>query len=176
MKRLILMLGSLAVLAACASPTPYQAAVGNRWGYEETQIESDRFRVSFGGNSMTDRETVETYLLYRSAELTLERGYDYFTLVERYTDEDTRVIGGHPDPFIHRGFSVHYAYFHPRWGWRGWRDPFWDDMNYREISRFEASAEIILRPGEKPLNDPGAFDAREVVHNLGNQIVRPETG
>ncbi len=176
MRSFILALGSLAVLTACATPTPYQSATGNRWGYEETQIESNRSRISFGGNSMTDRETVETYLLYRSAELTLERGFDYFTLVERYTDEETRVVGHYQDAFAHPGFSVHYAYFHPRWGWRGWHDPFWDDVTYREISRYEASAEIIMNRGRKPQHDPGAFDARDVVTNLGHQIVRPEPG
>ena len=30
----------------------------------------DRWKVSFSGNSLTDRNTVETYLLYRAAELT----------------------------------------------------------------------------------------------------------
>lgn len=176
MKRLLILLGGLSVLAACATPTPYQPAVGTRWGYEESQIESNRFRVSFGGNSLTDRETVETYLLYRAAELTVERGYDYFQLVVRSVESESRFID--TDPFgrhYYPGFPVHYTYFHPRWGWRGYRDPFWDDINVREITRYEASAEIILGMGEKP-DDPGAFNAREVMSNLSDRIVRPETG
>ena len=48
-----------AALAACAaSPTPYQIA-GEDGGYADQQIESDRYRVSFEGNSATPRETVE---------------------------------------------------------------------------------------------------------------------
>jgi len=176
MNRVLLALCAASVLAACtAMPTPYQPAVGTRWGYEENQIETNRFRVSFGGNSLTDRETVETYLLYRAAELTVEQGYDYFEVVERATDTDTRYVNTDPFNPYYGGFSVHYAYFHPRWGWRGWRDPFWDDVQMREIRRFEASAEITLGTGSKP-EHAGAFDARDVMANLGDDIVRPEPG
>jgi hypothetical protein len=172
MHRIIVLFSAVSLLAACATPTPYQAAEGSRRGYTENQIENNRFRVSFGGNSITERETVETYLLYRAAELTIEHGYDHFFLVQRATDESTRHIPVGPDPFLHPASRFHYTYFHPRWGWRSWRDPFWDDVSYREISRFEASAEIIFGHGPKP-QDPDAFDARQVLHNLGNQIVRP---
>ena len=170
MKRVFLSLLAASTLAACtAMPTPYQPAMGSRWGFEETQIERNRFRVSFGGNSITDRETVENYLLYRSAELTVERGYDYFELVERAVDSQTRTVGRDPR---YSAFSVRYAYFHPRWGWRAWNDPFWDDFHTREITRYEASAEIVMGNGPKP-DHPRAFDARDVMANLGNGIVRP---
>ena len=52
-------------------------------------------------------------------------------------------------------------------------DPFWNDTNYREITRYEASAEVLLGRGAKP-DDANAFDARDVVTNLGPRIVRPE--
>jgi hypothetical protein len=174
MKRLIPMAAGLALLTACASPTPYQAASEAGWGFHESQIESNRFRVSFSGNSLTDRETVETYILYRAAELTLEQGYDHCLMVQRATDEDSRIIGGGVDPFFRPGFGMHYSYFHPRWGWRGGSDPFWNDVNYREITRYEASAELLLGRGPKP-EGADAFDAREVVANLGGNIVRPST-
>ena len=87
MRRVLISMAALSMLAACASPTPYQAADGSRRGYTEQQIETNRFRISFDGNSLTDRETVETYLLYRAAELTVEEGYDHFMVVTRATDE-----------------------------------------------------------------------------------------
>ncbi|WP_203290827.1 CC0125/CC1285 family lipoprotein [Maricaulis parjimensis] len=173
MRRILIGLTAAATLAACATPTPYQAADGGRSGYSQTQIESNRFRISFRGNSLTDRETTENYLLYRAAELTVENGYDYFTVVTRATDEDTRVTGTGIHRSYYSAFPVHYTYYHPRWGWRGWRDPFWDDLNYREITRYEASAEIFMGRGERP-DDPEAFDARDVMGNLGSEIIRPE--
>lgn len=49
-------------------------------------------------------------------------------------------------------------------------------MDVRTIEKFEASAEIIVGRGPKPPNDPRAFDAREVMTNLGPTIVRPTPG
>ncbi len=172
MKRLVLLLAGMSLLAACATPTPYQAADGARWGFQESQIEAGRFRVSFSGNSLTDRETVETYFLYRAAELTLERGFDHFIVVQRATDVDSRIVRSGPDPLYRPAFGLYYSYFHPRWGWHGAGDPFWNDTNYREITRYEASAEIMLGHGPKP-DAANAFDARDVIANLGPQIVRP---
>jgi hypothetical protein len=42
----------------------------------------------------------------------------------------------------------------------------------REIDRFEASAEIVMGRGAKPAGDPNAFDAREVIQNLGPRVTR----
>jgi len=70
--------------AACQTPTPYQPAVTpNGDGYTTQQIESNRFRVSFKGNSLTNRQTVDTYMLYRAAEVTLQNGGDYFIVVNK---------------------------------------------------------------------------------------------
>src|ERR1700742_2196874 len=80
-------------LAGCIGPTPYQPFVkgsANPGGYSETRIEPERWRVSFAGNSMTSRETVEGYLLFRAAELTLQNGGDWFAIVDRQTDRNAR--------------------------------------------------------------------------------------
>lgn len=175
MMKQILAGAALITLAACATPTPYQqAGTTDRYGFDQTQIERDRFRISFSGNSLTDRETVENYLIYRAAELTLERGQDYFWVIDRATDENTRTYPGadYYSPWRARGFFVSYRYFHPAYGWYGWRDPFWDDRHYREVTRYEANAEIVMGRGVAP-DDRTAFDAREVVANLGPTIVRP---
>jgi hypothetical protein len=178
---LALALASASVLASCATPTPYQPASGSgsyRTGYWDEQIESDRFRVTFAGNSLTSRETVERYLLYRSAQLTVERGYDYFTLSDRDTEKKTRTYIDRPfnsGPWGYWGPS--WRYYSPRWGWRGWSpfygDPFWDrDIDVRTVDRYEASAEIVVGRGRKPDN-VRAFSAREVLDNLGPSIAQP---
>src|ERR1700760_2290111 len=87
-------------LAACVSPTPYQPNVrgsATSGGYSETRLEPNRWRVNFAGNSMTSRETVEGYLLFRAAELTLQNGDDWFEIVDRNTDAKTRTYV-EPDP------------------------------------------------------------------------------
>ena len=79
------------VLVACSSATQYQAAEkrGGQ-GYTETQLGKDRYRITFTGNSVTDKETVSDYALLRAAELTLQEGYDWFHLVARDNESKSR--------------------------------------------------------------------------------------
>jgi len=167
-----LMIAAVAgLLTACATATPYQPAVSDRYGFEEQRIESNRMRITFRGNTLTDRETVETYLLYRAAEVTLQNGFDYFIVANRETEEHSQLRA--TGPYRPR-FAFDYWYFSPRRGWSPWYDPFWDEpTSYREVSRYEAVAEIAMFRGQKPATDPSAFDAREVQANLQGRIVRP---
>jgi len=189
-------LAALALVGACATATPYQAASSGQKGYLNQQIESDRWNISFAGNSLTDRKTVETYLLYRAAELTDLEGYDYFRVVRRETDENRRYLssgfGGY-DPF-YSNFFCDYRFYgrsgrlagYPR-SWRahragfygsrrpfGFHDPFWNSSwDVREVVRYEATSEIVMGRGETP-EDPSFFNADEVLMNLSGQIVRPD--
>lgn len=209
--RHLLLAASVAVLSACATSTPYQAASkpGGFDGFSQTMIENDRARVTFGGNSLTDRETVENYLLYRAAELAVERGFETFTLNERETEEKTRrnvspaYGGGLYDPYFN------YSFYRPSYGWsRGYPysrfagfygggrglygargfgrrgfgrsaffdpfyDPFFQDYNVREISKYRASAEVKFGRFKTPGAD-NSFSAREVLQNLGPTLVLPE--
>lgn len=168
--RILLAAVATALVAACATQTPYQPAGSDRYGFQEQTIEANRVRITFRGNTLTERETVENYLLYRAAEVTLERGHDYFIVSNRDTEEHSQLQGTGP----HR-FAFDYWYYSPRRGWSPWYDPFWDEpTSYREVTRYEAIAEIAMFNGQKPANDPNAFTAREVVQNLQGQIVRPQ--
>jgi hypothetical protein len=71
------------VLAACAVPYREGGGVIFGLGYTQKQLSGDIWRVSFKGNGLTSRETVQTYWLYRSAELTVQKGYDGFEIVTR---------------------------------------------------------------------------------------------
>ncbi len=187
-------LAGASVLAACATPTPYRPATGagfNRTGFSDQQIEANRFRINFAGNSLTSRETVERYLLFRAAELTLERGFNYFVMADRDTDKQTRTYttpGTGFGPGWGGGFGGWGGYWGPSWrmygrgyGWRRydpfWGDPFWDrGIDIRTVERYEASAEIIVGKGPKPASNVKAFDARQVIDNLGPSIVVPREG
>ncbi|MDO9336913.1 MAG: hypothetical protein Q7T61_10980 [Caulobacter sp.] len=173
-------------LAACATATPYQPNVRGQstsGGYTDYRIAENRFKVGFSGNSLTSRDTVERYLLFRAAELTLAQGYDGFVLADREVNRDSRTYYD-PAPGSRFGYGYGYwrpswRYFGPRYGWRAW-DPwysnrFWaDDMDMRTVTRFEANAEIVMYKGRSPAPAEQSFQAREVVDNLGPGIVRPE--
>lgn len=169
--RMLMLALAAGLLSACASATPYQAAGESRYGFEETRIETNRVRITFRGNNLTDRETVETYLLYRAAEVTLESGRDYFIVANRDVERETRLQSVGPAT---SRFAFDYWYFSPRRGWSPWYDPFWaEPASYREVTRYEATAEIAMFDGSKPANDPNAYDAREVQQSLQGRVVRP---
>lgn len=166
-----------AILSGCMTATPYQAAPLDGHppgdGYHETRLEPDRWRVVFHGNSLTSRETVETYLLYRAAELTRDQGYDWFVAVTRDTEARTQLLARGPsDPWDHS--------WSPRWriadraGWRTW-EPEQDRLVVvSAITAYEAIAEIRMGRGPRPGAGPEVYDARDVLATLEARIVRPE--
>lgn len=185
---------SALALGACATPTPYRPIDGpGRYatGFTDRQIESNRFMVTFAGNSVTTRERVERYLLFRAAEVSLQNGFDWFTLVNRDTERKTDTYvdrpfgGGFGGGFGGYGhWGPGWGYWGPSWrysrvgfGWGGWggygADPFFDNYQVRQIDRYEAQAEIQTGRGPKPSGDRYAFTAREVVDRLGPTIEYP---
>jgi hypothetical protein len=141
-----------AVADARAETTPYQPSAVSRahFGYAETQTDANRVRVSFSGNTETSRETVETYLLFRAAELTLQGGYDYFVVADHNVEANTQyAAAGPPVP------------------------PILPARRYREITSYNAVSDIIMHRGARPANVTNAFDARTVHANLAGRISRP---
>lgn len=192
-RRMTGLLGAAAIaltLAGCASTgsTPYQPASSAnavQGGYSDTRLAEDRYSVTFAGNRLTSREQVETFLLYRAAELTQQRGYDWFVIVDKETERQVeRQMGRDPmyDPWFYRDYGYwrpFWRYYVPRTGWNNWYpyygDPFWADrMQDRTVERFEATAEIRLGRGLMPATDVRAFDARDVIARLGPQVRPPQ--
>ena len=82
---------STALLVACATETPYKPAESRgEYGYAETPLGDNRYRITFVGNSSTPAETVQDYALLRAAELTLAQGYDWFETADRNEDKKVR--------------------------------------------------------------------------------------
>ena len=175
MKQLLIAVAASAVVAGCAATSPYQPATSSTSsGYSEQAIESNRLKVSFKGNASTPKEQVETFLLYRAAELTLENGFDWFYVADRDVEGKSRYRADYQSPFYSR-YGFGYRYFHPRFGWYRAYDPFWrNSTSYTEVTKYQADAEIIMRAGEKPEDEPRAFDAREVQSNLAQSVLAPE--
>lgn len=148
-------------LVACATTTPYQPLQKGE-GYAEQKIESNRYRVTFNGNFRTNKQTVENYMLYRAAELTLSNGGTYFVVADRNTDADTRYTqtysGVAGDVFATRGlFGVGVGV-----------------SNAIPNTEYQAQADILIYKGKKPENNPRAYDAREIQINLGPLVTRPK--
>lgn len=88
MKKLVLTTLTALSLAACATgPSAYgPAAKTDSLGFQNTKIESDRFRVNYTGRSA---EEAQNYALLRAAEIALAEGYSHFRVLggETYTGD-----------------------------------------------------------------------------------------
>src|ERR1700682_4203326 len=82
-------LASVVVLAGCETQAPFQPRQGHSSGYTDERIAANRYRVTFTGNTVTSRETVENYLLLRAAQVTLQSGYRWFVFETRDTEAKT---------------------------------------------------------------------------------------
>lgn len=148
--RILIMAAAAALATACASQGPvYESRMdGGRYGYAEMQLEPNRVRVTYNGDTLTARDTVETYLLYRAAETTLQRGFDYFVVTAANVEEDS-----------------HYE------GMAGGR-PRLAGATFREVSRHNAVADILMFEGERPPYIANAYDARAVQSALQERIIQ----
>ncbi len=180
--------GILALTGCTATSTPYQPlGLGSRisGGYTDIRIDETHYRVSFAGNRLTSRDRVESYLLFRAAELTLLKGYDYFIIQDREVEHQIeRQV--RRDPFYDPWYRPYHDYWRPYWryyrngrGWYIWYpyygDPFWADRyDVRTIDRYEATADIVMGKGARPNGNLRSFDAREVRDRLAPQIEYPE--
>jgi len=154
MKRLIATLALLSLTACMSGPTSYgPAASADEMGYREQRLEQERYRVSFRANPDLKGPQVEDLALRRAAELTIQNGYQWFSVVSRYTDlasgsyrptGPTVGIGGSTGSFgsgvgVGLGFNI---------GGDSRQD--------------ESTLETLLGRGAKPA-DPNAYDAQQVI-------------
>jgi hypothetical protein len=79
------------ILSSCA--TTYQTS-GMTGGYDQKQLEGDIWRVAFNGNGHTTAETVQTYWLYRCAQLALENQYDGFEIISNVQLSSPEIMPG----------------------------------------------------------------------------------
>ncbi|WP_305098504.1 CC0125/CC1285 family lipoprotein [Croceibacterium aestuarii] len=178
-------LAAALALSACATPTPYQPiapAAKTSGGYYEERLAADRWLVSFAGNRLTSRATVEGYLLFRAAELTQQQGYGWFEIVDREVEHEVQrevYPDARYDPWWgYPAWRPYWHYYEPRIGWRYWYPGYGDSLwsrpaEVQTVERFEAHAEIVMHRGRKPASSTRAFHALEVIERLGPTIKRP---
>jgi hypothetical protein len=164
MIRTIAIIAAAATLAACATapPPPYTAAASSvSLGYSETQIESNRYFVTYRAPNGADTAVLEDYALLRAADLTLQNGREWFWVDRRSIDQHYANGAG---PSIGVGVGG------GSWGSRsgasvgvGVNFPI-GGGHAGERAR-SATLEIRFGEGPKP-DDPNAYDARTVADNL----------
>lgn len=158
MIRPLMIAASALSLAACASLAPYgpQPGPGGQ-GYAEQRIESDRYRVTYNGVGAPG--PVADLALLHAADLTLEQGYDWFEVTQRYIDGRPDSAGG-----VRPSVSVGYGSSSGRYGgyrYSGSSTGIGVGLNFSGPSPTSTVLEVRLGRGAVP--DRGeAYDAREV--------------
>jgi hypothetical protein len=169
MKRLIVAAVAALALASCATPTPFQPATKHTdgEGYSEIQLEHDRWRVTFAGNYVTARQTVEAYMLFRAAQLTVDSGYDWFQTADKLTEAQVYYYGGYD------GWWAPYGpYWQPYWTNAGGNAGYVSSTDWS--TSYLAQTDILMHKGERPKGDSRAFDARDVIAHLAPHIILPK--
>lgn len=150
-------------LAACAKPTTYKPAdIPGSNGYAETEIGNDQYRISFAGNGITTRKTVDLYLLYRAAELTQEKGFDYFIVGDRQDFIDPQGISGPQS-------QISFARRQELLIGSGIRSRFGEEV----VDQYGAEIDILMQKGEKP-HSANVHRAVDVIERSKKAIVRPK--
>jgi hypothetical protein len=114
--KLVLPLGILVVLSGCA--TGYHST-GFTGGYSDTQLAPDVYRVVFRGNGYTAAERAQDFALLRASELTLQRGFTCFAIIDERdsTAISTFTTPGHADTTAYgTGYSSGNIYLNPYGG------------------------------------------------------------
>jgi hypothetical protein len=151
------------VLSACASLAPLGPQMSpNGQGYVEQRIESNRFRVTYNGVGAPG--PVADYALLRAAQLTTSQGYDWFEVVQRWTDGRLDSAGGlRPSVSIGAGSSRYGG----RYGsYRSSGVGVGVGLNFSGPSPTSTSLEVVMGNGARP-DRPNAYDARGVQDSLG---------
>jgi hypothetical protein len=162
------------LLAGCMSPSPYAPRLeGGQTGYTDRALTQTRYRVTFTGNSVTPRETVESYLLLRAAEVTRAAGYTHFMFDTRNTRANTSVqtvpYGPPPDPFF-GGWGRRGGFGY----WGGWGFAYDPMVDVVVRTNYEAYAEIVLLTPEQAAKEPRALNANEVIARIGPDAAPPK--
>ena len=164
MKRLTFSLIAVSALAlsACASLAPYgpqQSARGQ--GFSEQQIESNRFRVTYNGVGAAG--PVVDRALFRAGQLTVDQGYDWFEVTQRWIDGRPDSAGGvRPSVSIGAGSSRYGGY---RSSGVGVGLGF--DLSGPQPT--STTLEIVTGRGAKP-DRPDAYDARRVQDAIRSRL------
>ncbi|WP_409020459.1 CC0125/CC1285 family lipoprotein [Brevundimonas vesicularis] len=164
MKRLTISLiaASALVLTGCASLAPYGPQMTARGqGYSELRIEQDRFRVTYSGVGAPG--PVADRALYRAAQLTLEQGYDWFEVTQRWVDGRPDSAGGvQPSVSIGAG-SSRYG------GWSSSGVGVGLGLNLSGPSATSTTLEIVM--GRGAMSDRReAYNARSVIESIGYRL------
>lgn len=153
MRNTITLFLALFVLFPLGCATKYQKH-GFTGGYKDFQLQEDVFRVTAKGNAFTSDDRAVNYVVYRSAEITVKHGYDYFVILE--------ASDGSSSSYSTNTFGN--AYTSRNSSYSTTSGTF--SSTTSEVKRPKKNLVIKLFKGKKPKNNPNAYNAKELMSYL----------
>ncbi|WP_347329841.1 CC0125/CC1285 family lipoprotein [Marinimicrobium locisalis] len=166
MKKPMAVLMMLLLISACAGPV-YQPAKGGGYGYRESQVADNRYRVSFTIRGDNRFEAMD-YALLRASELTLMAGYDWFVVVDRQVDGTREESGSRVSARRTQSTERHCGLL----GCTTSSSPstaYGAEIRSGDRSEQEVILEIRLGKGIRP-TEGDSYDALEVRDNLRKRV------
>lgn len=72
------------LVGLCGCVTTAYQSLDRTDGQDITQLTESEFQVRYSAGALTSQKTVDDFVRLRCAELTVQRGYDYFEMGERF--------------------------------------------------------------------------------------------
>lgn len=133
--------------------TAYQP-LGATGGYEDKQLDKDTYQVAFYGNGNTPRPVVLKYFLHRCAELTLEKGYEYFEIYSTKGEAPQSTAPGAPYMQVRGSYTPPTIVYVPG----------------ASVTRWRVRGIIRMYPKDLLMDAKELFAAREVIGLLGAEV------
>ena len=169
MKHLILTAATALALTACATgPSAYGPSDGRSLGFENTQIEKDRFRIAYTGRTEAE---ARDYVLLRAAEIALNEGYTHFKVLGGNTSSN----GGSSPVSSRIGIGIGSGGY----GWgrrgRGTRTNVNLGIGINDVARalqgskVTESIEVVLKRSGGG-DDPSVYNAQSVTESIRPEV------
>lgn len=157
-KKLLFVSTLLVVLSGCTTGYQRLGPMTMTGGFKEVDLGKNVYRVYFGANGYTSRETCQTFWLYRCAELALEKGFDGFEIIS--------------DVRLSKAVSVEEAF--------GMPERLFEPAQYIPIiipmddsNKPFMEADILLLKGPIEPSPPRVFDASKLKEALEPHVREP---
>jgi hypothetical protein len=162
--RILTSITLVALLSACATQPAYREAQGSGYGYSQQALTGNQYRVHFKSRGDDTTQAMD-YALLRASELTLDEGYDWFTVTNRETFVDKERIEDSAEVITRYetvqscGLLTCNSYSRPVQQYQS------NIQLGNGRSEVEVSVEIRMGRGIRPVAGE-SFDARELHDNL----------
>ena len=149
------------LLIACATPYGGYGLLG---GYTDSRSDGNTFSISVNNNAFTSQQTTSMHALYRAGEITVGNGFDYFVIASGANNPSSMAVAMPGGSTSSTSINTY-----------GSTVTTTTTTRYAPVTAiplvFPNSALIIKSfKGQKPDDQPNAYDAREVMKYLGPQI------